>query len=110
MIISAFGSSGCPRAEEHKDSASFGAMQQAHEQLRKCEAAVRIVTMMLEMKREALKTLQDELETEQAAFSRLMNEKVQILKQIAQEQESHKPLRIVRCRMHKVGLFRHFTQ
>ena len=73
-------------------------MQQTLEQLRKCEAHIRCVTMMLEMKREALKTLQDELETEQAAFSRLMNEKVQILKQIAQEQESHKPPGHIRVR------------
>ena len=87
MIISAFGSSGCPRAEEHKDSASFGAMQQTLEQLRKCEAHIRCVTMMLEMKREALKTLQDELEVERAAFSRLMNEKVHLLKVLAQSHE-----------------------
>ena len=98
MIISAFGSSGCPRAEEHKDSASVGAMQPAQEQLRRCEAAVRFVTKWIEIKQEALKTLQDELETEQAAFSRLMNEKVQILKQIAQEQESHKPPGHIRVR------------
>ena len=101
MIISAFGSSGCPRAEEHKDSASFGAMQQAHEQLRKCEAAVRIVTMMLEMKREALKTLQDELEVERAAFSRLMNEKVHLLKVLAQSHEvkTYRSSSASRCRI-----------